>query len=80
MAEEFEAQLKEKQMDLWKTKMGQNQLVDQVTRLSAEVERLKKVEGLSESISRLPSVCLQGISNEKEAERARSSALHEALD
>ena len=80
MAEEFEQKTKEKQMTLWKTEMAQNQLVDQVTRLTTEVERMKKVEGISESISRLPSVCLQDISNEKEAERAKSSALHQALD
>lgn len=68
--------MKEKQMTIWKTEMSQTQLVDQVTRLTTEIERLKKVEKLGESISRLPSVCLQDISNEKEAEKARSSALH----
>lgn len=79
-AEEFERKLKEKQMLVWKTEMSQSQLVDQITRLSSEVERLKKIEGLNESIARLPNVCLQDISSEKEAERAKSSALHQALD
>lgn len=50
--------------------------MDQISRLTTEVERLKKVEALGESIARLPNVCLQDINNEKEMEKARSSALH----
>ena len=80
MAEDFEFQIKEKQMKVWKTEMAQSQLVDQVTRLTTEIERMKKVGNISESISRLPNVCLQDISNEKEIEKAKSSALHQALD
>ena len=79
MQEDFDHKLKEKQMELWKVDMAQRQMVEQMSTMSREMDRLEKVKGLGESIARLPSACLENISKD-EVRKAKASALHSALD
>jgi len=80
MSEDFDHQLKEKQMALWKADITQRQLVEQMASMSKEMERLQKVKDIGESIARLPSACLEDIKTQDEVDKAKASALHSALD
>jgi len=48
--------------------------------MTKEMHRLEKVKDIGESIARLPSACLDDIKTEQEVQRAKSTALHSALD
>ena len=67
-------------MVIWKSEMTQKQLISQNQTLTEEIERLQKVKGISESLSRLPSACLENMNSAEEIKLAKESALHSALD
>lgn len=53
-------------MMLWKQEMTQKSLITTNSNLTEEIERLQKVHGISDSIARLPSVCLENLNNAEE--------------
>lgn len=67
-------------MKLWKSDMTQRQLIDRMSVMEKEMNRLEKVRDISESIARLPSVCIDDIKTQDEVQKARDSALHQALE
>lgn len=60
--------------------MTTKQLVERSQRLAEEVERLKKVTNISDSIAQLPTFCLDDLKTSDDIEKARASALDSALD
>lgn len=76
MQEDFDNQLKEKQMALWKSDISQKQMVEQMAAMTKEMNRLEKVKDLGESIARLPSACVEDIKAQEEVDKAKASALH----
>jgi hypothetical protein len=54
-------------------------MVEQMAAMSKEMNRLEKVKDLGESIARLPSACVDDIKTQEEVEKAKRSALNQAL-
>ena len=44
-----------------------------------EIERLKKVQNVSDSVARLPEACLEDLTSAPKIKEAKASALHDAL-
>ena len=59
--EEFDKLIKDKQMLAFKADMERQQLADRAQSLALEVERLRKVKDISESIARLPEACIEDL-------------------
>lgn len=55
------------------------QLASRAQNLAEEVDRLRKCKDISESIVRLPQVCIDDIKNEGDIRKAKETALGEAL-
>ena len=66
-------------MALWKSDISQKQMVEQMAAMSKEMNRLEKVKDLGESIARLPSACVEDIKTQEEVDKAKKSALNQAL-
>ena len=75
MQDDFDHQIKQKQMELWKADMTQRQMVDQMASMTKEMQRLERIKDIGESIARLPSACLEDIKTQDEVQRAKASAL-----
>lgn len=80
ISEEFDKKVNDKQMEIWKQDMSIRSLSQQILQISQENERLRKCKDLSESIARLPSVCLEDLTNEEAISNAKESALMGALE
>ena len=48
-------------------------------RLEVEIERLRKIQDVGESVARLPSVCVDDLTTSEKVKEVKASALHEAL-
>lgn len=44
-----------------------------------EIERLKKVQNVGDSVARLPEACLEDLTSAPKIKEAKASALHDAL-
>ena len=66
-------------MQVWRKDLTIQGLEKQQTDLDAEVDRLKKVKNIGESVARLPEVCLADLTSPSKIKDAKSSALHDAL-
>lgn len=62
-------------MELWKKEATERSMVDRMTAMGDELERLRKVSALSGSIGRLPSECLNDLKTEKELREAKHQAV-----
>jgi len=80
MQEELTDKQTAAQMKLWRSEMTVKQLADKITQMGNEIERLEKVKGIGESISRLPAACLDDIRTQDHVREAKESAIHQALD
>merc|ERR1711988_1333993 len=66
-------------MELWKKEATERSMVDRMTAMGDELERLRKVNDLAGSIGRLPSECLNDLKTEKELRDARHQAVKQAV-
>ena len=66
-------------MELWKTEATERSLVDRMTTMGDELDRLRKTNALAGSIGRLPSECLNDLKAEKEVREAKHSAVKQAV-
>ena len=66
-------------MELWKKDATERSMVDRMTAMGDELERLRKVNTLAGSIGRLPSECLSDLKTEKELREAKHLALKQAM-
>jgi hypothetical protein len=48
-------------MQIWKSDMTQTQLIERMSGMAKEMERLQKVKDIGESVARLPSVCIDDL-------------------
>ena len=67
--------IKDHRMELWKKEATERSMVDRMTAMGDELERLRKVNTLAGSIGRLPSECLNDLKTEKELREARHLAV-----
>lgn len=77
--DQLQRQIKDHRMELWKTEATERSMVDRMTAMGDELERLRKVKDLAGSIGRLPSECLNDLKTEKELREAKHLAVKQAV-
>lgn len=70
----------QRKLDGFKADAANKQLVDRMLNMNEELERLRKVKDISESIVRLPQVCVEDLRTAKDVRKAKESALSDALE
>ena len=66
-------------MQVWRKDLTIQGLEKRQVDLEMEVERLKKVQNIGESVARLPEACVEDLTSVPKIKEAKASALHEAL-
>ena len=66
-------------MDSWKAEASERALTDRMVGMSTELDRLRKVAGLAESIGRLPSECLEDLKTAQDVRDIKKDAVVNAI-
>lgn len=77
--EDIESKLNEATVKVYRKDLTIQGLEKQQMALEQEVERLKKVKDIGESVARLPAACLDDLTSTTKVKEAKASALHDAL-
>ena len=66
-------------MQVWRKDLTIQGLEKSQVQLEDEIDRLKKVKDIGESVARLPAPCLDDLTSATKIKEVKSSALHDAL-